>query len=49
MAFSVPADHRVKLKRNKKRDRYLDLTKELKKKTIEYESDGDINCDWWAH
>ena len=31
MNFAVPADHRVKLKESKKRDKYLDLTRELKK------------------
>ena len=30
MDFTVPADHRVKLKENKKRDKYLDLARELK-------------------
>ena len=29
--FSVPADHRVKLKECKKRDKYLDLARESKK------------------
>ena len=29
--FSVPADHRIKLKECEKRDKYLDLTRELKK------------------
>ena len=29
--FAVPADHRVKLKRNEKRDKYLNLARELKK------------------
>ena len=28
--FGVPADHRVKLKENKKKDKYLDLVRELK-------------------
>ena len=28
--FDVSADHRVKLKENKKRDKYLDLARELK-------------------
>ena len=32
MDFAVPADHRVKLKENEKKDKYLDLLKELKKK-----------------
>ena len=30
--FAVPADHRVKLTENEKKDKYLDLAKELKKK-----------------
>ena len=47
MDFAVPADHRVKLKENEKRDKYLDLARELKK-TMEYESDGDANCKWCA-
>ena len=29
--FTVPADHRIKLKECEKKDKYLDLTKELKK------------------
>ena len=29
--FAVPADHRVKLKEFKKRDKYVDLGRELKK------------------
>ena len=31
MDFAVPADHRVNLKENEKRDKSLDLTRELKK------------------
>ena len=31
MDFAVPDDHRVKLKECKKRDKYLDLARELKK------------------
>ena len=31
MEFAVPADHRVKLKEKEKNDKYLDLTRELKK------------------
>ena len=31
MDFAVPADHRVKLKESKKREKYLDLARELKK------------------
>ena len=29
--FAVPADHRIKLKECEKRDKYLDLARELKK------------------
>ena len=31
MDFAVPADHRVKLKEREKKDKYLDLARELKK------------------
>ena len=31
MDFAVPTDHTVKLKENEKRDKYLDLARELKK------------------
>ena len=47
MDFAVPAEHRVKLKKGEKKDKYLDLARELKK-TVELESDGDINCYWCA-
>ena len=30
MDFAVPADHTVKLKENEKRDKYIDLARELK-------------------
>ena len=29
--FAVPADHRIKLKECKKKDKYLNLARELKK------------------
>ena len=29
--FAVPADHRIKLKECEKKDKYLDLTRELRK------------------
>ena len=58
MDFAVPADHRVKLKENEKRDKYLDFCRELtkktnkkknsKKQTMELESDGDTNSNWCA-
>ena len=41
MDVGVPADHIVKIEEREKRDKYLDLTRELKK-TVEYE-DGDDN------
>ena len=44
MDFVVPADHRVKLKENEKRDNYLDLARELKK-IIEHESASDTSYD----
>ena len=31
MDFAIPADHRVKLKENEKKDKYLDLAMVLKK------------------
>ena len=31
MDFAVPAKHKIKLKESEKRDKYLDLTRELKK------------------
>ena len=42
---AVPVDHRIKLKESEKKDKYLDLARELKK-TIEHESDDYTNCDW---
>ena len=31
MDFALPADHRIKLKESEKKDKYLDLARELKK------------------
>ena len=42
MDFGVLADHRVKLRESKKRDKYLDLARELKK-IMEHESENDSN------
>ena len=47
MDFTISADHRVKLKENAKRDKYLDLTREWKK-TTEHKHDGDTNSNWLA-
>ena len=43
--FAVPVDHRVKLKECEKRDKYLDIARELKKK-VKHESDDYTNCKW---
>ena len=39
MDIAVPADHRVKLKESEKRDKNLDLAKELKQL---WNSDGEV-------
>ena len=44
-SFAVSAYHLVKLKENEKKDKNLDLARELKK-TMEHESDSDTNCNW---
>ena len=43
--FAVLVDHRIKLKECEKKDKYLDLAKELKK-TMKHEGDNYTNCDW---
>ena len=43
--FAVPTNHRIKLKECEKRDKYLDLARELKKNG-EHEGDNYTNCDW---
>ena len=51
MDFAVLADHRVKLKESEKKDKYLNLTRELKK-IVERESDVYTNynwCSWYSH
>ena len=44
MDFAVPIDNRVRLKESEKRDKYLDLAREVKK-NIEHESDGHTDCN----
>ena len=44
--FAVPADHRINLKESEKKDKYLDLARELKK-AVEHESNDCANCDWY--
>ena len=50
VGFAVPADHRIKLKECEKKDKYLDLARELKKKktvkTVEHAGDFYTNCNW---
>ena len=50
VGFADPADGRVKLKESKKKDKYIDLAIEIKKKqkTIEHEGDCDTNCNCCA-
>ena len=47
MNFAVPVGHIVKLKEREKKDKYLDLARELKK-TVEHERDGDKNRNWYS-
>ena len=43
--FTVPADHRIKLKECEKKDKLLDLARELKK-TMEPAGHNYTNCNW---
>ena len=43
--FPVPDDHSVKLKEIEKKDKYLDLERELNK-TVKHESDVYTSCNW---
>ena len=43
--FAVPADHRIKLKEYEKKNKYMDLARELKK-TMEHEDDNYTKFDW---
>ena len=51
--FAVPADHRVKLIENEKKNKYLDLARKLKKKqTMQHEGDDNSNynlCAGYSH
>ena len=44
--LDVPVDQRIKLKESEKRDKYIDLARELK--SIEHEGCRDTNCNWSA-
>ena len=41
----IPADDKMKLKESKKKDKFLDLARELKK-TMEHAGDNYTNCNW---
>ena len=43
--FAVPADYRIKVKECEKKDKYLDLARELKK-TMEHAGENYTNCYW---
>ena len=43
--FAVLADQRINPKESEKKDKYLDLDRELKK-DVEHESNDCANCDW---
>ena len=44
--FAVHAHHRMKIKEIEKTDRYVFFARELKKKTIAHEGEGDTNYNW---
>ena len=46
--IAITADHRVKIKENKKREKYQNLTRGLKK-SIKYEGDSDTSFNWCTH
>ena len=51
MDFAVPANHKVKLKENEKKDKYLDLVRELKK-IVKHKSEVYTNYNlssWLSH
>ena len=39
MGFTLPADHRGKIKESENGDKYLDFVKEIKR-TVEHEAEG---------
>ena len=43
--FAVLAGHRINLKECEKKDKYLDLAREIRK-VVEHESNDCANCDW---
>ena len=45
MEFAVVTDHKVRVKENEKRDKYLVVARELEK-TMGDEGDSETNCNW---
>ena len=43
--FAAPTQYRLKLKKSKNRKKKSDPCSVIEKKTVEYESNGDINWD----
>ena len=40
------SDHRGRFQESEKKDKYLEISWELKTITVEYGSDGDTTCNW---
>ena len=49
MDFVVPADHRIKLKESEMRDKYLDLSRKLKKLWNSNNYTNRDLCFWYSH
>ena len=49
MDYAVPADHMGKLKESEKRDKRVGLARELKKKTVERQSNGINTYNWCSY
>ena len=45
MIITIPAEHRIKLKECEKKDKYLDLVREMKK-TMEHSGENYTDCNW---
>ena len=48
MNFAISADYRMKIKESEKKDKYVDLTRELKT-TMDHKDDGDTNYGWCTY
>ena len=47
MAFAASVDYGLKIKESEKKNKYLDLARELKK-VMEHEGNVDTNFNWYA-